>query len=95
MVTRLAPFFHDFIQVERTFCMLKFSNRSQIKGIPQGADQIRSYTLSGLLIDEAVYVNELSDMLMASLPAIGRNGRLTIISSAGPSTFSNLTFDVE
>jgi hypothetical protein len=93
MFTKLPPFYQDYVKCDRKMNYLGFSNRSQITGAPQGADQVRSQTLSGLLLDEAVYNEELGPTIMAAIPAIGRFGRLTLISSAGPSTFKSIVFD--
>tara|TARA_R110000868_G_scaffold242882_9_gene498519 strand:- start:2003 stop:2410 length:408 start_codon:yes stop_codon:yes gene_type:complete len=93
MFTKLPPFFQDFIKVDRKQCFLGFSNRSQITGAPQGEDQTRSQTLSGLVLDEAVYNERLGPTIMASIPAIGENGRITLLSSAGPSSFADIVFD--
>jgi hypothetical protein len=93
MYSKQPEFLRDYVKCDRTFNKLSFSNRSVIRGVPQGAEQTRGFTLSGLLIDEAVYVEELSPMLMASIPAIGQNGRITLVSSAGPSTFAEIVFD--
>lgn len=93
MYTKQPDFLKDFVKCEKTSCKLEFSNRSIIRGIAQGADQFRSYTLSGLLIDEASFQEELPDMIKAAIPAVGQRGRITVVSSAAPSYFADMVFD--
>lgn len=95
MYSKQPEFLREYVKIERTFNKLSLSNRSTIRGIPQGPEQTRGFTISGLMIDEAVYVDELAAMLMAAIPAVGQQGRITLVSSAGPSTFSNIVFDQE
>lgn len=93
MYSKLPQFIKDFVQIDRKSCFLEFSNRSAIRGIAQGADHFRSYTLSGLFLDEGSTQQELPSMIKAAIPAIGQRGKITIVSSAAPSYFAELVFD--
>lgn len=93
MYDGLPQFFRNFVKCQRTHCNLKFTNRSEIKGVAQGGDQFRSYTLSGVFIDEAAKQSEMAEMIKAAIPAVGQNGRITVVSSAAPSSFADLVFD--
>jgi hypothetical protein len=67
---------------------------SRIMGIPQGADQLRMYTLSGLFIDEAAFQQKLEETWTAAKPTIdGEDCRVTMVSSANPSFFEMLVHD--
>lgn len=79
---------------KKTFCSIKFArNRSIFRAIPAGPDHIRGYTITGLFIDEAVYHDDVEKTLTAADPALGSKGRLTMISSAGPSLFHQIVMD--
>lgn len=61
--------------------------RSQIVVFPQGADQLRQYTLSGFVVDEAAFQRLLGEMMRGMMPTtIGRkkkkSGQGIVISSA-------------
>ena len=78
----------------KTHCLMKFSrNRSRLLAIPEGPDHIRGLTPTGLLSDETVYQDDVEKMLAAASPALADHGRLTMLSSAGPSHFENIAFD--
>lgn len=94
MHSRLPKWQREWQPCERTFCNLHFPrSRSQIKGIPQGADHVRGFTASGVFVDEAAFIEGLDQTIAAVRPALGKTGRLTIISSASPGIFKGLTFD--
>lgn len=79
---------------KKTFCEMKFiRNRSILWAIPEGSEHLRQYTASGLLNDESVYQDDVEKMLTAAIPSLGKRGRLTMISSAGPSCFEQICFD--
>jgi len=54
---------------------------SLLWAIPQGGDQIRSYTANGVFIDEASFQTEFYDAYAASRARIGKHGKLTIVST--------------
>jgi hypothetical protein len=66
---------------------LYFPNGSQIWGIPQGGDIIRSNTPSLIIDDEAAFQDEFDKSYTAALPAIKGGGQLICCSSAEPSAF--------
>lgn len=69
---------------------LSFANGSEIRGLPQGADQIRSYTASLILIDEASFLTELEETYGACAPSTAGGGRIVVFSSAGSSYYGQL-----
>ncbi len=94
MYEGLPMWMKELAPVDKKHCKLIFAkNRSQIIGIPAGADQLRSYTPTDIFADEAAFQLELKAMLAAAIPAIGQRGRIVLASSAAPSFFSDLVFD--
>lgn len=80
--------------VKKIYCQITFEgNQSRMKAVPQGSQHFRQYTPSSLFLDEATYIEELQETIKAVQPAIRRGGKLTAISSAGPSEFADLVFD--
>jgi hypothetical protein len=63
------------------------TTNSEIMGFPQGADQIRQYHPSGILLDEAAYLVDAGDTFAAIKPSIEQGGRFSAISSANCSWF--------
>lgn len=87
-------FIRNWQPVKRTHCLMRAErNRSRLWAIPEGAEHLRSYTGTGLLSDETVYQDDVEKMLTAAGPALGDKGKLTMISSAGPSAFEQIVFD--
>ena len=79
---------------KKTHCHMRGSrNRSHLWAVPEGPDQIRGNTATGLMSDETVFQDAVERMLTAADPALGKAGRLTMLSSAGPSVFQQLCFD--
>lgn len=76
------------------FGKLRFPEiNSYITGYPQGADQLRAYTFSGILGDEMAFWEKAEMMFAASMPTLEGGGRFTAISSPGPGFFKRLVFD--
>lgn len=70
----------------KIFAQAEFSqSSSRIFAVAQGAEHFRSYTPSGVLVDEGCYVLDADKMIAAIRPSIRSGGRLTMISSAAPS----------
>lgn len=69
------------------------SLNSEIRGIPQGGDQLRSYTASGIFSDEMAFQEEAEESYLASKPTIDGGGRFTAVSSAAPGFFQILCND--
>lgn len=79
---------------EKTFNLLSFPEiHSKIEGFPSGADQLRSYTFSGILADEMAFWDDAEKMYSASVPTLEGGGRFTGISSPAPGFFKRLVFD--
>lgn len=85
----------EFIpKYDDTYGKLKFPElNSMIQGFPQGADQLRQFTFSGILGDEMVFWEDAQAMYAASFPTLEGGGRFTAISSPGPGFFKRLVFD--
>lgn len=66
---------------------------SKIQGFPQGADQLRQFTLSGILGDESAFWEEAEAFYSASKPTLDGGGRMTLISSRSPGFFKKIVFD--
>lgn len=67
-----------------------YRNGSECKGLPQGAAQIRSYTASVILIDEASFLDELEETYKACAPSAGDTGKIIVFSSAGAGYFGEI-----
>ena len=64
-----------------------FSNGSIIKGIAQGADQLRQYTATAVLCDEIAFWEQAASTWRALRPIVQGGGRVTLLSSASPGFF--------
>ncbi len=68
---------------------------SEIRGIPEGGDIIRSYTASGIFEDEMAFQPESSDAYTAAKPTLSSMGRFTGVSTAEDSTFfDDMVYDL-
>jgi hypothetical protein len=77
-----------------TYCKLDFPEiNSKIQGFPQGADQLRQFTFSGIFGDECAFWEQAERFYGASLPTIDGGGRMTLVSSPAPGFFKKLVFD--
>lgn len=66
---------------------------SKIQGFPQGADQLRQFTMSGILGDECAFWEQAQRFYSASAPTLEGGGRMTLISSRSPGFFKKIVFD--
>ena len=66
---------------------------SKIQGFPQGAGQLRQYTLSGILGDECAFWEQAQQFYSASAPTLEGGGKMTLISSRSPGFFKKIVFD--
>lgn len=74
--------------------VLEFEDiNSKIQGFPQGADQLRQFTLSGILGDECAFWSEAQKFYSSSTPTLEGGGRMTLISSRSPGFFKKIVFD--
>lgn len=79
---------------EHKFCVLEFPEiQSKIEGFPQGADQLRQFTFSGIFGDESAFWENAQKFYSASYPTIDGGGRMTLVSSPAPGFFKKLCFD--
>lgn len=85
----------DFIpKMEYKFCHLDFPElKSKIQGFPQGADQLRQFTFSGIFGDECAFWENAEKFYGASYPTIDGGGKMTLVSSPAPGFFKKLCFD--
>lgn len=63
------------------------NTRSEIIGLPQGADQIRRLHPSAIFFDECAFLKLAADTFAAAKPAIQQGGKFSAISSAFPGWF--------
>jgi len=95
MHERLPDWQKQWQPLKYTYCHAYFPrSRSTIIAVPEGARHFRQKTLTGVLIDEAAFTEGLQDSVAAAKPALGENGRLTLVSSANPGDFARLVQDV-
>lgn len=74
--------------------LLEFEDiNSKIQGFPQGSDQLRQFTLSGMLFDEWAFWDQAQSAYSGSKPTLDGGGRLTGISSRSPGFFKKIVFD--
>lgn len=66
---------------------------SKIQGFPQGADQLRQFTFSGIFGDESAFWEYAEKFYAASFPTLDGGGRMTLVSSPAPGFFKKLCFD--
>lgn len=77
-----------------TYGKLKFpETNSMLQGFPQGADQLRQFTFSGLMFDEMAFMDNAQNAYSSSFPTLEGGGRFTALSSPAPGFFKRLVFD--
>jgi hypothetical protein len=77
------------------YCYLEFPGLdSYIRGVPQGADQLRQFTATAILADEFAFWEKARETFMASKPTIDGGGKFTAISSPKEGFFKELCFDL-
>lgn len=67
--------------------------QSKIQGFPQGSDQMRQFTFSGMLFDEWAFWEQAQAAYSAAKPTLDGGGRLVGISSRSPGFFKRVVFD--
>lgn len=85
----LPVWFRKAFPAKYSFCKLSFKD-SIIRGIPQGADQIRSHNPNILFSDEIAFQEEAEGAYTAALPCCQR---IILVSTAGPGFFCDLVHD--
>lgn len=85
----------EFIpRIDAKFNVLEFKEtESRIQGFPQGADQLRQFTFSGIFGDESAFWEKAQEFYAASFPTIDGGGRMTLVSSPAPGFFKKLVHD--
>lgn len=85
----------EFIpQNELTYNKLTFpETNSIIQGFASGSDQLRQFTLSGIMADELSFWSDAEKMYSASFPTLEGGGRFVGVSSPAPGFFKRLVFD--
>ncbi len=79
---------------DKIYCKLTFPElNSVIRAFPQGADQMRMHTLSGILADEMAFWEKAQETYAASIPTLEGGGRFTGLSSPAPGFFKAMVFD--
>ena len=72
------------------FGRMYFDNGSQIWGVPEGGNVIRSNHPSVIFADEAAFQPEFDSAYTAALPAVKGGGQLIAISSAAQGAFASI-----
>lgn len=91
---RLPAFVRDQNPCDRKFLSLSFpATDANVHAIPQGPDQVRSYTWSLFVSDEMAFQDCDDEAYYALLPALGKVGMGVLISTAGPGHFEQLYSD--
>lgn len=81
-------------KMEDKYCLLEFPEiGSVLQGFPQGADQLRMYTLSRIFADELAFWAKAEETYSASLPTLQGGGSFVGISSPAPGFFKKLCLD--
>ena len=82
-------------QGNHVYCLLTFPDiQTEIRGVPEGGDVVRSHTLSGMLSDESAFQPEMAGAYTALKPTLSSGGRLTCVSTAEDNTwFEEAVFD--
>lgn len=68
---------------------LVHKNGSRIVGVPQGGDQVRSYTPTVFTADEMAFQDEAESAWNAIQPAVAKGGRVIAISTVNAGSFFN------
>lgn len=86
----LPAWLKEEISCERKQYQLTFGNGSYVKAIGQGADQMRQYTASYIMLDEVAFWEQAAATWGSLKPTIDGGGKVVLISSAGPGFFREL-----
>lgn len=67
---------------------MRWSKRNSIiQGVPEGADQVRSYTSSLIIMDEAAFQEKAEKVFEAAQPSLAGGGKFVMISTANGREF--------
>ena len=82
-------------RAKRTYCNFEFPGlNSNIQGVPQGADQLRQFGATAILMDEFAFWERGRETFFASKPTIDGGGKITLISSPREGFFKEIVFDL-
>ncbi|MBM3273873.1 MAG: hypothetical protein FJZ00_01875 [Candidatus Sericytochromatia bacterium] len=94
LYSRLPEAVRQAHPLERKEFLLRFpATDCNVHAIPQGPDQVRSYTWSLFVSDEMAFQKDDDEAYYALLPALGKVGMAVLISTAGPGHFEQLFAD--
>lgn len=82
---KLHPLLKPLAEMPAT--MISWSNGSTLRGIPQGADQIRMFHPTLYLVDEAAFIDDFEQSYGAALAVAAQ---IIAVSSAAPSYFGDV-----
>ncbi len=72
------------------YSYIKFNNGTYIMAVGQGADQMRGYTASYVMLDEMAFWEQAEASWASLKQTIQGKGKVVLISSAGPGFFQRL-----
>lgn len=72
------------------YSYIKFDNGAYIMAIGQGADQMRGYTATYVMLDEVAFWEQAENSWASLKPTIEGGGKVGLISSANPGFFSRI-----
>ena len=76
------------------WCLMSFPKLySFLKGVPQGANALRGYTATAVMLDEVAFWEHGRASFAATKPIIEGGGRVTLISSAQNGFFRDICYD--
>lgn len=90
MYERLPEEFHKAFPADKpfTYLQLRFGKQSSIiQGVPQGPDQLRQYTSSLVIMDEAAFQEQAENAFVALKPSLVGGGKLIMISTPNGRNF--------
>jgi len=79
------PLLYDIEEMSQT--MLSWRNGSTLQGVPSGADQIRQYHPSVLIVDEAAFLSDFQESYAAADPVCNQ---IIAVSSAAAGYFGDM-----
>jgi hypothetical protein len=94
--SRLPPLFTEkYTRDPEKYLEMKWSKRNSIlQGVPEGADQVRSYTSSLIIMDEASFQDKVEKVIESAQPSLAGGGKLIVISTPnGREAFYRICYD--
>jgi hypothetical protein len=93
---KLPDVFKDrYIRDPEKYLEMRWSKKNSVlTGVPEGADQVRSYTASLIIMDEAAFQDKVEKVIEAAQPSLAGGGKLVMISTAnGREAFYRICYD--